>query len=513
MARRARIEARGDDSDVISGFLRSKAGVALLVLTGAGAALRFATLGQQSYFYDEAVTAAMTDGSLADVFRGIVDTESTPPLYYLLAWIWAHAVGSEEAQLRSLSAIAGTLVVPVAFIAGRVASTVRIGLAAAALAAVSPMLIWYSQEARAYSLLALVGGASFVAFLLARQDPSRRKLVWWAVLAATAVATHYFAGFVVLAQASLLLVAHPRHRGVRRAIGAVAAVAVCLLPLAAVQASHRRLGWVGGIGLTERMAEAIQRFVTAGQPSSWAGATGAELTPYVWLSAVAVLAIAIVLLALRASPAERSGALTALVVAAIGIGAPIAVGWAADLVTHGDGDYFLDRNVLGAWVPLAVFVGSGLAARRAGILGAVCLAAVLCWSLIVYVDVVTSPDLQRDDWRAVARALPDDERSLIVVYPQYQQDALRLQRPDLVEQSGRRPVDTMVLVLAGFETPPESFRPPDGFVPAGSEDIQHFVLKRYEREGASETSPKDVVRGPLDESDLAFLVVGESDDG
>ena len=142
-----------------------------------------------------------------------------------------------------------------------------------------------------------------------------------------------------------------------------------------------------------------------------------------------------------------------------------------------------------------------------------CLAAVLCWSLIVYVDVVTSPDLQRDDWRAVARALPDDERSLIVVYPQYQQDALRLQRPDLVEQSGRRPVDTMVLVLAGFETPPESFRPPDGFVPAGSEDIQHFVLKRYEREGASETSPKDVVRGPLDESDLGFLVVGESDDG
>jgi len=163
---------------VISGFLRSKAGVALLVLTGAGAALRFATLGQQSYFYDEAVTAAMTDGSLADVFRGIVDTESTPPLYYFLAWIWAHAVGSEEAQLRSLSAIAGTLVVPVAFIAGRVASTVRIGLAAAALAAVSPMLIWYSQEARAYSLLALAGGASFVAFLLARQDPSRRKLVW-----------------------------------------------------------------------------------------------------------------------------------------------------------------------------------------------------------------------------------------------------------------------------------------------------------------------------------------------
>jgi len=498
---------------VIFGFLRSRAGVALLLLMAVGAALRFATLGQQSYFYDESVTAAMTDGSLADVFRGIVDTESTPPLYYLLAWIWAHAVGSEEAQLRSLSAIAGTLVIPVAFVAGRVASTVRVGLAAAALAAVSPMLIWYSQEARAYSLLALAGGASFVAFLLAREDPSRRRLAWWAVLAAIAVATHYFAGFVVLGQASLLLVAHPRLRSVRWAVGAVAAVAICLLPLAAVQASHRRLGWVGGIELSRRLTEAIQRFVTAGQPSSWAGATGAELTPYVWLSGVVVLAIAVAVLALRASRAERSGALVALAVAAIGIGAPIAVAVGADLVSGGDGDYFLDRNVLGVWVPLAVFLACGLAARRAGVLGAVCLAAVLCWSVIVYVDVVTSPDLQRDDWRAVARALPNDERSLVVVYPRYQQDPLRFQRPDLVEQSGRRAVDTIVLVLTGFQKPPESFRPPDAFVPAGSEDIQHFVLRRYERDRAAPTRPKDVVRGSLEESDLGFLVSGEPDDG
>ena len=498
---------------MIAGFLRSRAGIALLVLTGVGAVLRFATLGQQSYFYDEAVTAAMTDGSLVDVFRGVVDTESTPPLYYVLAWIWAHAVGSEEAQLRSLSAIAGTLVVPVAFLAGRVVGTVRIGLAAAALAAVSPMLIWYSQEARAYSLLALLGGVSFVAFVLARSDPSRRRLVWWAVIASLAVATHYFAGFVILAEALLLLVAHPRQRPVRWAIGAVVAVAVCLLPLAAVQASHRRLGWVGGIDLSERVTEALQRFVTAGQPSSWAGATGAQLTPYVWISAVVVLAIAVALLALRASADERSGALLALVVAAIGIGAPIAMAVVADLATGGDGDYFLDRNVLGAWVPLTVFVAGGLAARRAGVLGAACLAAVVCWSLVVYVDVVTSPDLQRDDWRAVGEELPDDEQTVILVYPEYQKDALRLQRPDLVEQSGPRAADTVVLVLVGFDEPPDSFRAPDGFAAAGSEELQHFVLERYVRTGAEAIRPADLVRGRVDESDLGFLVRDETGGG
>ena len=81
-------------------FLRSRAGVALLLLTGVAAALRFATIDQQSYWYDEAITATLLDGSLFDVFRGVLDTESTPPLYYVLGWAWAQVVGSDEASLQ-----------------------------------------------------------------------------------------------------------------------------------------------------------------------------------------------------------------------------------------------------------------------------------------------------------------------------------------------------------------------------------------------------------------------------
>ena len=488
---------------MISGFLRSRVGVAVLALTGIGAGLRFATIDQQSYWYDEAITASLLEGSLLDVFRGVVDTESTPPLYYVLGWVWAQLVGSDELELRSLSAVAGTLVVPVAFAAGRVVGTARIGLAAAALAAVSPMLIWYSQEARAYSLLTLFGGMSFVLFALARSDPSRRRLVWWAVVAALAIATHYFAGFVVLAEALVLFRAHPRVRAVRAAIGGVAAFAVFLLPLAAVQASHRRLGWVGGIELQDRAAEALQRLMTAGQPSSWAGATGAEVTPYVWIGSAAVLTIAVALLVLRATQDERSGALLAFVVAAVGIGLPIAMAVVADLVTGGDGDYFLDRNVLGAWVTLAIFVCSGLAARRAGILGASCLAAVVCWSLVVQMDTVTSPELQRDDWQSVASALPDE--AVVVVYPAYQNAALRRQRPELVEQTRTEAVDAIALVLAGFEKPPATFRVPNGFAEAGVNDVQHFRIVRFRRDGPIEVSPSDLARVPLDESDLAVL--------
>jgi mannosyltransferase len=504
------------DSNVIAAtvaLLRSRAGLALLLLTGVGAALRFATLDQQSYWYDEAITASMLDGSLLDVFRGVLDTESTPPLYYLLGWFWAQVLGSDEVYLRSLSAVVGTLVVPVAYAAGRIVATVRIGLAAAVLAAVSPMLVWYSQEARAYALLALLGGASFVCFALARLDPSRRRLVAWAIVSALALATHYFAGFVVLAEAVLLLRAHPRLTRLRWAVAGVGLVAVALLPLAALQARHRRLGWVGGIDLGDRVTEALQRLVTAAQPSSWAGATGARVTPYVWIFAIVVLSLAATLLVTRASPHERSGAMLALRVVAVGIGVPIAMAIAADAVTGGDGDYFLDRNVLAAWIPLTVFVAAGLAARRAGVVGAACLAALVCWSLAAYVDVATSPDLQRDDWRSVAVALPDDGAAAVVVYPAYQGAALTRQRPELVEQVEAEEVDTIALVLVGFDEPPESFRAPSGFTESRVEQIQHFVVVEYRREGIAAIIPDDVARGPVDDADLQVLVPPREEDG
>lgn len=490
-------------------FVRSRAGVAVLALTAIGAALRFATIGQQSFWYDEAVTATIVDGSLLDVFRGIVDTESSPPLYYLLAWAWAQLAGTDEAQLRSFSALVGTLVVPVAFVAGRVVGSSRIGLAAAGIAAVSPLLIWYSQEARAYSLLTLLAGASFVLFAVARSAPTSKHLAAWVAVSALAIATHYFAGFVVAAEAVLLLAAHSRVRRAWWSVLAVTLAGIALLPLAVVQASRRRLGWVGGIDLGERVGEMLQRFVTAAPPSSWAGATGAEVMPFAWLGAVAVLTVATALLLTRATGDERRGALLAGQVALVGIGMPIVMAVAADVLTGGDGDYFLDRNVLGAWVPLAVFVASGLAATRAGLFGAVPLVVVIAWSIFVTVHVATSRALQRDDWRAIADVL-DERATSVVVYPAYQAAALRWQRPGLVLQRDRKRVERVLLVLVGHEAPPATFREPLGFAAQPVVRTQHFGLLELRATTPTALGPSDVASAPLPEADLELLWSPES---
>ncbi len=79
----------------------------------AGAALRFATIASQSYWYDEATTVRELHMSFGGLLHAVAHRESTPPLYYVLAWVWAKAFGTGEAGLRSLSALAGVGTIPV----------------------------------------------------------------------------------------------------------------------------------------------------------------------------------------------------------------------------------------------------------------------------------------------------------------------------------------------------------------------------------------------------------------
>ncbi len=98
-------------------------------------------------------------------------SESAPPLYYALAWLWTQVVGTGELGLRSLSALAGVATVPVAYLLGIELRDRRAGIAAAALVAVNPMLLWYSQEARGYALLVLLTALALLYFLRGRRAP------------------------------------------------------------------------------------------------------------------------------------------------------------------------------------------------------------------------------------------------------------------------------------------------------------------------------------------------------
>ena len=188
---------------------RRAAGLGLVVL--AGAALRFATLDAQSLWYDEAVTAQLLRMDLAGMLQAIPDSESTPPLYYVLAWFWTHVAGTGEVGLRSLSAAFGVATIGVVWALARRLGGDRAALLAAALVAFNPLLVWFSQEARAYALLALLGALSALLWLRALEQPrAAGRLLAWGAVVALAMATHYYAIFLVGPQALWLLRARAR---------------------------------------------------------------------------------------------------------------------------------------------------------------------------------------------------------------------------------------------------------------------------------------------------------------
>ena len=178
---------------------------ALIGLTALAALIRLLVIDTQSFWMDEALTAYETHSSFGGMLGTVAHVETTPPLYFVLIWAWAHVFGSGEVGLRSLSTLAGIALVPIAFISARELFSRWAGVLAAAFVAVNPFLVWYSQEARSYMLLAALSGASFLWFNRARENPTGRNLAWWTACSSLAVMTHFFAGFLVAPEALWLL--------------------------------------------------------------------------------------------------------------------------------------------------------------------------------------------------------------------------------------------------------------------------------------------------------------------
>jgi mannosyltransferase len=455
--------------------------VPVAAATALAAALRFPTLGEQSLWLDEAITVELLRDDLVGMLRAIPDSESTPPLYYVLAWPWAKAFGTGEVELRALSALFGTATVPVAYGAGAALASRRAGAIAAFFVAASPLLVWYSQEARAYALFALCGALSLLFFVRALRRPSRGALVGWAAASALALSSHYFAVFIVVVEAALLLVLVRRRAAVAAASAAVGAVGLALLPLALHQERGGRTSWIDDSPVRERLEEVVRQFVAGLYPLPHAGKLAALL-----LAAVTAFVV------FRARRDERRPAFLALGVGALTVAAPLAL-------ALGGYDYFLTRNVIVAWVPIALFLAIALASDRARPAGAAVAGILVAASIAVVAATASRADLARDDWRSVADTLATPGQKLVVVAPEYERVPLEYYRLD-VRPVGDRLVAVRELVLVGYPVeddafPPRWFRVPPGFSRVESRLFDRVRLVRF-RAGAPLQLRADDVRRP-----------------
>jgi 4-amino-4-deoxy-L-arabinose transferase-like glycosyltransferase len=367
----------------------SREGWIVVGLVLVAAAIRFAVIDNQSFWADEALTAYESRIRFGAMINVVLHVETTPPLYFVLIWAWGHVLGTGEVALRSLSTLAGVAVVPIAYLCGCELASRRAGVIAAAFVAVNPFLIWYSQEARAYMLLVALSGASFLWFARARREPSRRNVAWWTAWSSLALMTHFFAGFLVAAEA-LWLLWTARTRLIAGALAVVAIVEAAMVPFALLDTGHGP-GWIAAEPRVNRVSQAI---------SEWGTSILYRRTPIaLGLIAGTALVAIVTLLAVfggdrRTRDAVRVGALV------------VAFVWVAPLALHYLGqDYFLSRNVMPAVVPLVVAIAAACAAPRARLLGGALAAALLAMFAFAAVRVQSHRYLERPNWEAVARAL------------------------------------------------------------------------------------------------------------
>jgi mannosyltransferase len=314
--------------------------------------LRAVFLGTQSLGYEEVFTRTIVaQPNLSAVWHGVKATESTPPLYYVLTWLWIKLTGSlAAASLRVSSLLAGVATVPVAFLAARRFAGERLALIVAWLCAVSPILVIYSLYARAYALLVLTCALSLWALGALLERPTARRWLAWALAAIACLWTHYFAVFVLAGEVCVLAIWMPRRQRLPLA-GALLALAATTIPLwslfSAQNGDSERTAYIAAEPLRGRLEGIVRQF-----------AMGTNV-PAAWLEGAGVAIVALAVLYALWRTRRRESTLVLLAVMAVGAGVPIL-----GAVTRID-DHLLARNVLGTWICVAPLAAYGLARLRA----------------------------------------------------------------------------------------------------------------------------------------------------
>lgn len=163
--------------------------------------LRLLGRGLESIWLDESVSLEVARYAPLDLLTGRQFEPGNPAGYFLLLRGWMGLWGDASIETaRALSACAGAACVPAVWLlAWAVGAPRRTTWLACLLVAISPPLVYLSQEARVFSLFATVATLAVVA--VARIEKTDKWGAWAAFVACAAllVHLHYFAFFVLVA--------------------------------------------------------------------------------------------------------------------------------------------------------------------------------------------------------------------------------------------------------------------------------------------------------------------------
>lgn len=240
-------------------------------LVGLALALRLFHLDAWSFWHDEALTVLLAQQPIADLVA-ITAADVHPPLYFLLVKLFL-LLGQSEFIVRLPSVLSSVGAILMVYLIGRDLFDEKVGLTSAFMMTLSPIQLFYAQEARMYTLLLLLTGFCGWAFSRALRDNHPR---WWGVfvLAATLASyTAYFSFPIFLAMGLYLLLVDRRRERLLSFVLSMGLVAVLYLPWLSVFFSQTRSVlasyWIETPHLLSLLTTLSGFFVGVSLPAFW----------------------------------------------------------------------------------------------------------------------------------------------------------------------------------------------------------------------------------------------------
>lgn len=195
-----------------------------------GFGLRAWGLHEQSLTSDELLELNIAKKTMQEIVH---EPDGFPPLYHLVLHVWLK-IFSDDLAARTLSLVFGVLAIVAMWKLAPWLEDVKARLWATFLLAVSPMHVWYSQEARAYALYFLA--AMLAMGFFARAARSNRWQDWaaYALAALAGIYTHYYFAIFLLLGCAFFLLEKRNKSALLRATLIHGAMAICTLPAVAL---------------------------------------------------------------------------------------------------------------------------------------------------------------------------------------------------------------------------------------------------------------------------------------
>jgi len=184
----------------------------LLALTWVAFLLRSPHLDAQSLWRGEGGVIRFANWPLPQLVQSLMQARHNGPLYFLLMRGWLRLVGDSEFGLRYLSLCFGVWTVPLAYRVGRQLVGRQAALIGAVLVVVAPYLVWYSQDAKMYTMVAAL---TLLAMVFQLKALATGRLWWWmgfVLVASLSLYLHILSALMIPVYVALFLLGWPGYR-------------------------------------------------------------------------------------------------------------------------------------------------------------------------------------------------------------------------------------------------------------------------------------------------------------